>query len=139
LEQDLAAAQTRGMKHTFVFGHKMALTYLYDSTAQPGGGLDAYPEEAKAFWNVIEKHSATYFCGHEHIFNVSHPFGGKAYQVLVGSGGSPFESDHATGKASDRMYSWVTVKVYQSGKVHIDAYGFDENYGPTQIIKSWNL
>ncbi|WP_047154228.1 metallophosphoesterase family protein [Aneurinibacillus tyrosinisolvens] len=139
LEQDLAAAQKRGVKHVFVFGHKMASTYLYDNTASAAGGLDAYPEEAKAFWNVIEKYKATYFSGHEHIFNVSQPFGGKAYQVLVGSGGSPFESDHATGKASDRMYSWVTVKVYQSGKVHIDAYGFDENYGPTKVIKSWNL
>lgn len=139
LEKDLAAAQNRGVKHVFVFGHKMAATYLYDNTASPAGGLDAYPEEAKAFWNVIDKYKATYFTGHEHIFDVSQPYGGKAYQVLVGSGGSPFESDHATGKASDRMYSWVTVKVYQSGKVHFDAYGFDENFGPTKVIKSWNL
>jgi hypothetical protein len=139
LDQDLTAAKNRGVKHIFVFGHKMASTYLFDKTAEAGGGLDKYPEEAKAFWDVIEKHNATYFCGHEHIFNVSQPFGGKAYQFIVGSGGSPFEADHPTGKATDRMYSWVTVKVYESGKVHIDAYGFDENYGPTQVIGSWDL
>ena len=30
-------------------------------------------------------------------------------------------------------------KSYESGRVHIDNYGFDENYGPTQLIQSFDL
>ena len=45
---------------------------------------------------MISKHHATYFTGHEHVYNVSQPVnnttptGGSAYQVIVGAGGSPF-------------------------------------------------
>jgi hypothetical protein len=138
LKQDLDDARTRGLKHSFVFGHKMAYTYKYDATVTPGG-LDADPAAADAFWQVIQDHNATYFCGHEHIFNVSQPKGGKAYQVIVGSGGSPFESDKPTGVASDRMYAWATTKVYADGRVRIDAYGFDDQYGPTQHITGFDL
>jgi hypothetical protein len=139
LTKDLAAAKQRGMKHTFVFGHKMAYTYYYDPANKTPGGLDVDKASADAFWKVIQDNNATYFSGHEHIFNVSQPNNGSAYQVIVGSGGSPFDAKTPTGNPTDREYAWVTVKVYQSGKVHIDAYGFDEKYGPTQVIKSWNL
>lgn len=37
LKQDLEDARNRGAKHLFVFGHKMAYTYLYDQTAQVDG------------------------------------------------------------------------------------------------------
>ena len=45
---------------------------------------------------------------------------------MVGAGGSPFESSVATLVPSDRMYSWATVKIYKSGKVVMDTWGFDD-------------
>ena len=89
----LAAAKARGARRFFVFGHKPAYTYAYlANTTTPAAGLDASPgtvAERDAFWSVIEQYNATYFAGHEHVFNVQRPRGG-AYQILVGSGGSPF-------------------------------------------------
>ncbi|GAB6141083.1 hypothetical protein JCM14076_18120 [Methylosoma difficile] len=59
---------------------------------------------------MFAKHKATYFCGHEHIYNVekfpANDFSSNfAYQVLVGAGSSPFESSVDTGVKTDRMYS----------------------------------
>ena len=98
-----------------------------------------------AFWNVIEQYGATYFCGHEHIFNMMQPRavqGGKAWQILVGSGGSPFEAlptDVTINPQTDRDYAWATMKVYKNGKVSITAYGFDDHFGSTHVLRSITL
>jgi hypothetical protein len=137
LTKDFAQAKARGAKHFFVFGHKLAFTYFFkpDIGAQ---GLDQFPDNQQAFWKVVEDYAATYFCGHEHIYNVMQPtknVGGKAYQVIVGSGGSPFSADPGeTQNPTDRMYAWALVRVYASGKVLIDTYGFDEHYGKTRLL-----
>ena len=90
LTKDLADAKARGMKHMFVFGHKPAFTYHFDpSDPTHLSGFDNNPANRDAFWDLIEQYKATYFCGHEHIYNMSQPTkdeGGKAWQVLVGSG-----------------------------------------------------
>jgi hypothetical protein len=146
LSDDLAAAQARGMKHMFVFGHKPAYTYYFgsDPTApnpDHPAGLDNDPSARDAFWNVIELYGATYFCGHEHIYHMSQPTkdqGGKAWQVLVGSGGSPFEAaptDPTISPKTDRDYAWATVRVHRSGRVAIAVYGFDDQFGPTKLLQ----
>ena len=141
LAADLAAASARGAKKLFVFGHKPAFTYAYlANAATPAAGLDAAPgntADRDAFWNVIEANKATYFCGHEHIYNISQPRG-VAYQVLVGAGGSPFDakaSDVTKNPATDRDYSWATVRVHQDGGVDILGFGFDASFGPTQLLQ----
>ena len=150
LAADLAAAQARGATHFFVFGHKPAYTYFYnDASGTPAkdvpitkkGGLDVNPTNQAKMWDLIEQYGATYFSGHEHIFNAQQPrlaSGGSAWQVIVGSGGSPFDATVVDAKnaPTDRMYAYANVRVFQSGKVQIDAYGFSETYGPTQLIKS---
>ncbi|WP_189090679.1 metallophosphoesterase family protein [Deinococcus ruber] len=142
LARDLAAAKARGAAHIFVFGHKPAYTYKYNDKV-PAGGIDTDPENQQAFWNTIETYNATYFSGHEHIYHADQPTraqGGKAWQVIVGSGGSPFEAKPGDSQnPQDRMYAWVTVQVMKSGQVHVDAYGFNDQYGPTQKLASWNL
>jgi hypothetical protein len=142
LAADFAAASGRGAKKFFVFGHKPAFTYAY-APGVSGSGLDATPATTarrNAFWNVIEQYRATYFCGHQHTYHVSQPLGG-AYQVVVGSGGSPFDpkaSQAAAGQlanpATDRDYAWATVKVHADGGIDILGYGFPANFGPTQLI-----
>lgn len=146
LSNDFASAQARGAHHYFVFGHKPAYTYYFGAVSQlPAGAsssLDGDIPARDAFWNVIESYHATYFCGHEHIFNASQPNavnGGSAWQVLVGSGGSPFDAkstDSTINPQTDRKYAWATVKVHQSGSINIDVYGFSDVYGPTQVLKS---
>ena len=127
LEADLSAAEGRGAKRHFVFGHKAAYFYPYTgSAASSTSSLNNKNSDAAAvFWTTINNHKATYFCGHEHIYNVSRPGLFNSYQVLVGAGGSPFETSVPTSVATDRMYSWATVKVYESGKVEMNTYGFD--------------
>jgi hypothetical protein len=174
LASDLATAQGRGAAKFFVFGHKPAFTYNYAAatggsvlpplTNTPGpGGLDAnyttvgtcpactYTEPYRdAFWSVIAHYGATYFSGHEHTVNVSQhadPTGtyqGTPYQVIVGSGGSPFD-DKLVGTCSaahppgcteppltnpyDRYYAWALVEIHQSGTVSMQVSGFGDNYG----------
>jgi hypothetical protein len=176
LASDFAAAQGRGASKYFVFGHKPAFTYNYaaatggninpPSTNSPGpAGLDAnyvtvgtcpactYTEPYRnAFWEVITQYGATYFSGHEHTVNVAQyadPTGtykGTPYQVIVGSGGSPFD-DKLVGTCSaskppgcveptltnpyDRYYAWALVQVHQSGRVSLQVSGFGDNYGAT--------
>lgn len=141
LKQDFTAAKARGAKRFFVFGHKPAATYYF----KPGidfEGMDKYPDNQEAFWSTIEAFNATYFCGHEHVFSMLQPAkdkGGKAWQVMVGSGGSPFSAEADTGKAEDRMYAWALVKTHASGKTEVEIYGFDEKYGPTKLMRKLDL
>jgi Calcineurin-like phosphoesterase len=176
LASDLAAAKARGAAKYFVFGHKPAFTYNYAAatggsvqpplTNSPGpGGLDAnyvtvgtcpactYTQPYRnAFWSVITQYGATYFSGHEHTVNVSKnpdPTGtypGAPYQVIVGSGGSPFD-DKLVGTCSasnppgcteptltnpyDRYYAWALVQVHASGNVSLQVNGFSDGYGAT--------
>lgn len=129
LEDDLTAADVRGANRIFVFGHKPAVRYEFvgaPAAVSTDSLNDKDPVAAKAFWTVIDNHKATYFCGHEHIYNVSQPYGKTAYQVMVGAGGSPLEPENGpTFTASDLMYSWATVKIYKSGKVQMETWGFD--------------
>jgi hypothetical protein len=144
LASDLGSAAGRGAKHFFVFGHKPAYTYYFGTNTPPNpgvSGLDKIPASRDAFWNVIEQYGATYFCGHEHEFNMAQPKG-AAWQVLVGSGGSPWDAKQGevtVNPETDRSYAWATVKVRRSGKVDITAYGFSDTYGPTQVLKRVTL
>ena len=58
--------------------------------------------------------------------------------MLVGAGGSPFDAkstDVTKNPATDRDYSWATVRVHQDGGVDILGYGFDAAFGPTQLLQ----
>lgn len=144
LAADFAAAKARGMKHIFVFGHRMAYPYLLAGQTQSDEtGLDAHKQVRDVFWDLIESNHATYFCGHQHVYHASQPrkaSGGKAWQVIVGSGGSPFSfKPQESSNPVDRMYAWADVAVYQSGRVHIAVQGFDDNFGPTRPIEAWDI
>jgi len=146
MQADMAAASGRGAQHFFVFGHKPAYTYDFAGNNGKAGGLDAIPVKRNAFWSVIEQYGATYFCGHEHIYNMRQPVKADgststSWQVLVGSGGSPFDvKPTQVGQAAyDRYYAWANVKVFQSGKVQIDAYGFNDAFGATKLLQSATL
>jgi len=144
LDRDLAQAEARGNRHFFVFGHKMAFTYNYKPEMK-AKGLDAFPEDARAFWSVIQNYHATYFCGHEHIYHAMQPQPAasgqrQSWQIIVGSGGSPFEAlPGESQNPNDRMYVWAAVQVHRSGRIHMDACGFDEHFGPTHLIESIEL
>lgn len=143
LTADFAAAKKRGMKHFFVFGHKMAFTYTPDGAKAKDGGFDVRKPVREAFWDLIEASHATYFCGHEHVFHASQPrksSGGSAWQVIVGSGGSPLSIRQEDSRnPADRMYAWADVVVYRSGRVHVGVNGFDEAFGPTRIIEELDI
>ena len=142
LAADLAAAKARGVTQQFVFGHKMAFTYRYGDKSKPKG-FDVFPENQRVFWSLMEQFHATYFCGHEHIYHSTQPTanaGGNAWQVIVGAGGSPFESaPGASTNPNDRQYSWALVRVHRSGRVAMEVFGFDEHLGPTYVLERIDL
>lgn len=142
LTEDMQRAKERGAKNYFVFGHKPAFTYQYKADVGTDG-IDKYPENKDAFWRTIEQYQATYFCGHQHVFNTMQPTlasGGKAWQIMVGTGGSPFSVAKAdSSNPQDRMYAWAIVSLHASGKIHLETFGFDEQYGKTSRLKSFYL
>ena len=184
LATDFASAQSRGVSNIFVFGHKAAFTYDYaavnggnvnpPTSNSPGpGALDAnyttttvngvttYGEPYRnAFWSLITQYHATYFSGHEHTVNVSQnadptgTYAGTPYQVIVGSGGSPFD-DKLVGTCSstsppgctepkltnpfDRYYAWALVQVHQSGNVSMTVHGFSDQFGPTTDLSLYDV
>jgi hypothetical protein len=184
LAADFAAAKSRGATNFFVFGHKPAFTYNYGAatggsvapptTNTPGpGGLDAnyttttvngvttYGEPYRnAFWQVITEYGATYFSGHEHTVNVAQyadptgTYAGSPYQVIVGSGGSPFD-DKLVGTCSstnppgcveptltnptDRYYAWATVQVHKSGNISLQIMGFNDQFSPTTDLSIYDV
>ena len=165
LAADFAAAKGRaaagGNKvKFFVFGHKAAFTYNYGEASGENvgaGGLDANenPGLVRAFWSLIAQYGATYFCGHEHTVNVSRhadPTGtypGTPYQVIVGSGGSPFDAklDGACPSCSepklthpyDRYYAWALARVHRSGTVSLSVRGFSDTFGPTRDLVQYDV
>ncbi len=151
LKNDFAAARGRGETNFFVFGHKPAYTYNFAGNAGKAAGLDANAyttANRDAFWNVIQTYGATYFSGHQHTFNMVQPMpapngSGRpaSWQVIVGSGGSPFDPKvTASGLApTDRDYAYAVVNVYQSGRAIVSVYGFTSAYGPTKLIAQQTL
>ena len=101
----------------------------------------AYPL-VTLFWAVIAHYNATYFCGHEHLAHVEQfkdLTGGSRntpYQVIVGSGGSPFDDAMSSDSPprepvplvnwQDRSYGWATVQVHRSGTVTLKVQGFGD-------------
>lgn len=141
LARDMGAAQIRGAKRFFVFGHKPAFTYFPEGAdKKKADGFDGRPALRDAFWDVIEKYDATYFCGHQHVYHASQPRiaqGGKAWQVIAGTGGSPFSiKPRQSARLEDRLYAWVDVSVHKNGGVLMQAWGFDENFDATRLIES---
>jgi Calcineurin-like phosphoesterase len=110
-------------------------------TAETYNSVPAYPL-TNLFWAVIAHYDATYFSGHEHIPHVEQfkdVTGGSKntpYQVIVGSGGSPFDdamSDDSPPREpvplanwQDRYYGWATVQVHRSGAVSLQVQGFGD-------------
>jgi len=144
LKRDFEAAKERGANAIVAFGHKMPFVYIPDgSTKASEDSLDNTSGQRDAFWSVMESYGATYFCGHEHVFHADQPTkaaGGQSWQVIVGSGGSPFGIKKGESKnPQDRMYAWADVKVHKSGALGVKIFGFDENMGPTQELSHWRI
>ena len=155
LAADLAAAKARGAKHFFVFGHKPAFTYFpikatkatTDPTAKPFKNRDesfaTRPGLQEAFWAEMERYNATYFCGHQHVYHASQPRkaqGGSAWQVLIGSGGTPLGIPaSATDNPHDAMFAWAEVSVLADGNVDIAVHGFPDAATKTARLAQWRL
>ena len=138
LRDDFAAAKARGAKHFFVFGHKPAFVYN-PANKVVKEGRDELMQNPDALWDVVEAFGATYFCGHQHVYHASQPrlaSGGKAWQVIVGSGGSPLSFRNTPEAAeSARQYAWADVKLHQNGQVSMQVWGFDAVASPTRLLQ----
>jgi hypothetical protein len=120
-------------------------------TAETYNSAPAYPL-TNLFWAVIAHYDATYFSGHEHIPHVEQfkDVTGASkttpYQVIVGSGGSPFDDAMSSDSPprepvplanwQDRYYGWATVQVHRSGAVSLQVQGFGDGakYDPSNGV-----
>jgi hypothetical protein len=152
LANDLAAAKARGARHFFVFGHKPAYTYFPERVDATGAavtnkdgedGFGSRPDIRDKFWDLMERYGATYFCGHQHIYHASQPrlaSGGRAWQVIVGSAGSPLNVKPGKSRDPvDSMFAWAEVSVRSDGSTSIAVRGFDETLGHTISIDHWTI
>ena len=149
LEGDFAAAKARGARHFFVFGHKPAFTYVPQRGAMQAkvkekeDGFASRPELRDRFWDLVEAYGATYFCGHQHVYHASQPrkgAGGRAWQVIVGTAGSPLTV--APGQSDnpfDVMYAWAEVGVHANGNVDVVVRGFAFADAPTVELERWTI
>ena len=172
LTSDFSAAAARGVSASkpvkyFVFGHKMAFTYN-NTTAnyvldanKTADGLDVDATARNAFWSLMAQYNAAYFCGHEHITAVAQQpdptstyTANNPWQVIVGSGGSPFDVARLCAGVSgggaatscpvaptvvspyDRYYAWAVVNIRSSGGVDLELYGFSDAYGQTKKLRT---
>ncbi|MGH7952423.1 MAG: metallophosphoesterase family protein [Limisphaerales bacterium] len=142
LADDFAKAKSRGDRNIFIFGHEMAFTYQFGGKNK-AEGLDVYPDAAKEFWKLIQAYHATYFCAHEHLYHAMQPRNSgehSSWQIICGAAGAPFDAKPGeSSNPDDRKFAWVLVQVHRSGRVNMNAYGFDENFGPTKLIASIEL
>jgi hypothetical protein len=144
LREDLDQAKRRGAARCLIFGHKMPFPYTPPGSATvKESGLDGQPGVRDAFWDLVEQSGATYFCGHQHVYHASRPReaqGGRAWQVIVGSGGSPFGiKPGQSANPADRMYAWALVRVHQDGTAAVQVQGFDERLGPTRTLETFQI
>ncbi len=155
LSRDLAAAKVRGAKHFFVFGHKPAFTYFPTKAPSNNANQTTKPFKTRdesfgtreglqaAFWDEMERYNATYFCGHQHVYHASQPrknAGGSAWQVIIGSGGTPLGTPtHATDNPHDAMFAWAEVSVLADGNVDIAIHGFPDTRTKTVPLAQWRL
>lgn len=87
LEEDLKAAQERGVRHIFVFSHANA----FDPAGEAAYGLGLYPQLRDDFWQILESYQVdAYLCGHRHIFDDSSS-PGQVVQWINGNSGSVAE------------------------------------------------
>ena len=94
LDQDLAAAEARGVRHIFVFSHSFA----YPETLDNLESLGHYPAQRDQFWQVMAKHHVdAYITGHAHEFSDSFGHDGVV-QWLNGNSGSVLSPNGGTGK-----------------------------------------
>jgi hypothetical protein len=137
LEADFLTARARGARTFLVFGHKPAYSYepppagAADRKAEPQekeDGLEVRPALRDEFWDVIEAYGATYFCGHQHLYHSWQPrraSGGKAWQVVVGTAGSPLGvKPGQSADPFDSRYAWAEIAVHANGAVEMQVRGF---------------
>lgn len=98
--------------HKFVFGHVPAFEVwnpkdktlchsIKDGLASPYATFN--PEslaQRNTFWDLMGKHKANYFCGHDHIYTralCADTKGRWVRQVIIGNGGAPLPPMFSTG------------------------------------------
>ena len=120
---DLAAAKARGLKHTFVIGHKPAFPY----PTVPTDGLSFDIPARDAFWSVLTSNQVeAMFSAHNHVYYRTQPALNKTWMVIAGNGGTPIDAtadNSLTGTGT--YFGFTVVTVTNSGRVFSKSYGRD--------------
>jgi predicted phosphodiesterase len=103
--------------HIFVFAHEAAFKVFHSDC------LDDYLSERNAFWkSMIDFGVRTYFCGHDHFFDVTQIDNGDndvnndIYQCVIGGGGGWIMSKY--------MYNGNNEPYVQNAKFHRNEHGY---------------
>ena len=113
LTQDLAAARARGVRHSFVLGHKPAVPAPANDGLSNGGDVMALLDQF---------HGEAMLAAHNHLYYRVRPAGTKAWQLVAGNGGSPLDATAAPNKL---FFGYTLIKIFTSGRVVAYSYGRD--------------
>jgi len=122
LDSDLAAAQSRGVRHIFVMGH----SHAYADSSWTLNYMGNYPTQRDKFWSILVNRKVdAYLCGHIHDFNDALGQQGVVQWLNGNSGASTtnnaytlwnIHGDTATATLYDDSGSQVTQLVIQSSQ-----------------------
>jgi 3',5'-cyclic AMP phosphodiesterase CpdA len=97
LEETLKQAQSKGVKHIFVFAHEMAFTC---GCHPDSDNMAAFPTDRDRFLELLKTYGCRYFfAGHDHLYdwmeikNWRWPAGYVLNQIVAGTAGAPFYPD----------------------------------------------
>ena len=122
--------------HIFVFGHEAAFKVFHSDC------LDDFSTERNAFWSSLTNAGVkTYFCGHDHFFDVTQIDDGDGntqndiYQYVVGGGGGWLMSKY--------NYNGVNAPYSIKGVYHQKAHGYvlveisGETTNDLDVVLTW--
>ena len=122
LDSDLAAAQSRGVRHIFVMGH----SHAYADSSWTLNYMGNYPTQRDKFWSILVNRKVdAYLCGHIHDFNDALGQQGVVQWLNGNSGASTtnnaytlwnIHGDTATATLYDDSGNQVTQLVIQSSQ-----------------------
>ena len=137
LEGDLqAAADTPGIKHIFVLGHKPA--FVPDIAESGEQSLNINPANRDVFWDEMNLARVdAYLTAHVHMWNFSRPRSvdmprlRRTYQIIAGNGGSAVDPGWPT-SGENVYYGYTQVIVHEDRSAEIVDWGRD--FDPTNYL-----
>ncbi|MDP4261969.1 MAG: metallophosphoesterase [Bacteroidota bacterium] len=124
----IAARKDTAVKHIFLLGHKPAIVNKGLYEADGDDTMDT--SVVKSIWPVMDSNKVeAILSAHSHQYNRKQPDSSKAYQVIAGNGGSPYEGaiQHKDSIAR-QFFGYTIVYIMKNNNVVVQSMGRTVKY-----------